>query len=76
MNFGGERESGELFLVSTVAVLATEPPGREPRIDDEFQIVTRLDSIGGPPRKHVLVMSRALLEDFVKQARMALEDRD
>ena len=69
---GGASETGELFSVSRLSVLATEPPGREPHIDDEFH--AHLD-IEGSPRKHILVMSRALLEDFVKQARATLDDQ-
>ena len=56
---GGASETGELFLVSHVSVLATEQPGREPHTDDEFHAHLDLD---GSPRKHILVMNRALLD--------------
>ena len=68
---GGASDTGVLFLVSRVSVLATEPPGLEPHTDDGFHAHLDLD---GSPRKHILVMIRALLEDFVKKAQMALED--
>ena len=69
---GGASETGELFLVSRVSVLATEPPDRAPHTDDEFH--AHLD-IEGSPRKHILVMDRTRLEDFVKEAQAALDDQ-
>ena len=70
---GGASETGELFSVSRVSVLATEPPDQRPHANDEFHV--RLE-IHGAPREHILLMDRALLERFVKEAQHALEDQD
>ena len=67
---GGASETGELFSVSRVSVLATEPPDQQPQANDEFHV--RLE-IHGVPREHILLMDRAVLEKFVKDARKELQ---
>ena len=67
MSFGGDQGTGgELFLVSGVLVHRSNNP------EEEFEVLIREEM---PNRRHVLVMNRALLEDFVKKAQTALEDQ-
>ena len=75
MTFGSgcAPETGELFSVYRVSVLATEPPDQQPRVDDEFHVHLE---IHGVPRKHILLMDRAVLEKFVKGARKELQDQE
>ena len=76
MTFGGTQDSGgELLLVADVFVRPSVPPDHEPKTHGEFDVEVWQEMIGGPNRMHVLVMSRALLEDFVKQARVVLKDQ-
>ena len=75
MSFGGTQGGeGRLVVVSRVSVRPFVPPGqRQQTPEDEFEAEVWEEM---PNRMHILVMSRALLEDFVKQARAALEDSD
>ena len=73
MTFGGTQGgAGELFLVSRATVCrSTVLDQQQHTPEDEFEIVIWEKM---PNQRHVLVMDRALLERFVKQAREALED--
>ena len=74
MSFGGTQGGeGALVVVSRVAVHRCEPPDQQPHTsEDEFEVEI-WEAM--PNRRHVLVMSRALLEDFVKKAQAALDDQ-
>ena len=74
MTFGGTQDGvGGLFLVARATVHRSTVSDQQPHMpEDEFDIEIWEKM---PNRRHVLVMDRPLLEDFVKQARMALEDQ-
>ena len=74
MSFGGTQGGeGVLAVVARVAVRRYEPPDQQPHTpEDEFEAVI-WEAM--PNRRHVLVMGRGLLENFVKQAQAALEDQ-
>ena len=73
MSFGGASRDGELFLIVDVSVHPSAEPDHEPDIHDEFDVEIFQQVIGGPNLRHVLVMNRALLEDFAEKAQAALE---
>ena len=73
MTFGGTQGGeGVLAVVARVAVHQCEPLDQPPQTEDEFEIVVWEKM---PSRRHVLVMDRQLLEDFVKQVRVVLKDQ-
>ena len=75
MTFGGTQGgAGELFLVARVTVRRSTVSDQQPHTpEDEFDVEIWEKM---PNRKHLLVMDRALLERFVKEAQHALEDQE